>query len=61
VYFLLNHPLHKPDPSKFINEGGEFHCLFKANFDNHSLLYRAKIDGIFSQQSITDTLVEKLF
>lgn len=33
--------------------------MFKANFDNHSLLYGAEIDGISSQQPITDTLEGK--
>jgi len=61
VYFLLDHPSHKPNPSKCLNECEEFHCMFKANFGNHSLLYRAEIDGIFSQQPITDTLIGKPF
>jgi len=61
MYFLLDHPSHKPDPSKFLNECEEFHCMFKANFGNHSLLYGAEIDGISSQQPITDTLIGKPF
>jgi len=35
--------------------------MFKANFGNHSLLYGAEIDGISSQQPITDTLIGKSF
>jgi len=35
--------------------------MFKANFDNHSLLYGTKIDGISSQQPIRDTLERKTF
>ena len=35
--------------------------MFKANFDNYSLLYGTKIDDIFSQQPIRDTLERKTF
>lgn len=35
--------------------------MFKAKFDNHLLLYAAEMDGIFSQQLITDTLIGKTF
>jgi len=34
-------------------------CI-KKNFGNHSLLYGAEIDGIFSQQPITETFIGKL-
>lgn len=59
--FLLDHPLHKPDPSIPLNECEKFHCIFEAKFGDHSLLYTAEIDGIVSQQPITDTLIDKTF
>lgn len=61
LYFLLDHPSHKPNPSVPLNESEQFHCMFKANFDNHSLLYGAELDGISSQQPITDTFIGKTF
>ncbi|XP_077275402.1 decapping and exoribonuclease protein-like isoform X1 [Temnothorax americanus] len=60
-YMVADHPSHKPDLSVPLNECEEFHCMFKANFGNHSLLYGAEIDGISSQQPITDTLIGKTF
>ncbi|XP_028046754.1 decapping and exoribonuclease protein isoform X2 [Monomorium pharaonis] len=60
-YMVADHPAHKPDPSRALNECEEFHCMFKAKFDNHSLLYAAEIDGIFSQQFIKDTLIGNTF
>lgn len=35
--------------------------MFKARFDGHSLLFKAEIDCITSQQSVEDTLVGKTF
>lgn len=58
---MLDSPSHKPNPSEPLNECEKFHCMFKTNFGNHSLLYGAEIDGISSQQPITDTLVGKTF
>ncbi|XP_011161736.1 decapping and exoribonuclease protein [Solenopsis invicta] len=60
-YMVADHPAHKPDPSLSLNECEEFLCMFKAKFGNHSLLYSAEIDGIVSQQFITDTLIGKTF
>ncbi|KYN33280.1 Protein Dom3Z [Trachymyrmex septentrionalis] len=60
-YMVADHPSHTPDPKRPLNECEHFHCMFKANFDNHSLLYAAEIDGIASQQPITDTLEGKTF
>ncbi|XP_024892802.1 decapping and exoribonuclease protein-like, partial [Temnothorax curvispinosus] len=61
-YIVADHPLHEPDSSSVpVNECGEFHCMFKANFSNVSLLYGAKIDAISSRQPITDTLIGKPF
>ncbi|XP_029156299.1 decapping and exoribonuclease protein-like isoform X2 [Nylanderia fulva] len=59
-YLVADHPSHKPDPS-VLNECEKFHCIFQAKFGDHSLLYTAEIDGIVSQQPITDTLIGKTF
>ncbi|XP_018303717.1 decapping and exoribonuclease protein-like [Mycetomoellerius zeteki] len=58
-YMVADHPSHTPDLKQPLNECEQFYCMFKANFDNHSLLYGAEIDGISSQQPITDTLEGK--
>ncbi|XP_011052960.1 PREDICTED: decapping and exoribonuclease protein-like [Acromyrmex echinatior] len=60
-YMLADHPSHAPNPERSLNECEEFYCMFKAKFDTYSLLYGAEIDGIFSRQPITDTLVNKRF
>ncbi|CAL1688530.1 unnamed protein product [Lasius platythorax] len=60
-YMVADQPSHKPDPSVPLNECAKFHCIFKANFGDHSLLYVAEIDGILSEQCITDTLIGKTF
>ncbi|KYN08872.1 Protein Dom3Z [Trachymyrmex cornetzi] len=60
-YMVADHPSRTPDPKRPLNECEHFYCMFKANFDNHSLLYGAEIDGISSQQPITDTLEGKTF
>lgn len=59
--FLLDHPSHKPDLSIPLNTCEHFYGIFKARFSNHSLLYRAEIDCISSEQPITDTLIGKTF
>ncbi|XP_077275350.1 decapping nuclease dom-3-like [Temnothorax americanus] len=52
-YIVANHPLHEPGSSSVpLNERGEFHCMFKANFSNVSLLYGAKIDAIFLHNNL---------
>ncbi|EZA50166.1 Protein Dom3Z [Ooceraea biroi] len=56
---VADHPSHVPDSSLPLNECEEFHCIFKANFGDHSLLYGAEMDGIFSKEPITDTLIGK--
>ncbi|CAL1688528.1 unnamed protein product [Lasius platythorax] len=43
-YMVADQPSHKPDPSVPLNECEKFHCIFKANFGDHSLLYAAEID-----------------
>lgn len=58
---MLDHPSHKPDPLGPLNECEQFYCMFKARFSNYSLLYKAEIDCISSQQPITDTLIGKTF
>ncbi|KYN01540.1 Protein Dom3Z [Cyphomyrmex costatus] len=60
-YMVADHPSGTPDLKRSLNECEQFFCMFKANFDNHSLLYAAEIDGISSQQLITDTLEGKTF
>ncbi|XP_072751484.1 decapping and exoribonuclease protein-like [Anoplolepis gracilipes] len=60
-YMVADHPSHRPNSSVSLNECEKFHCMIKANFDDHSLLYEAEIDGISSHQPITDTLVGKTF
>ncbi|KYN35186.1 Protein Dom3Z [Trachymyrmex septentrionalis] len=60
-YMLADHPSHIPNPEQPLNECEEFNCMFKAKFDTYSLLYGAEIDGISSQHSIRDTLVDKRF
>ncbi|XP_050448580.1 decapping and exoribonuclease protein-like [Cataglyphis hispanica] len=58
-YMVADQPTHKPDISVPLNECEKFHCVIKANFDHYSLLYEAEIDGISSEQPITDTLTDK--
>ncbi|XP_067212106.1 decapping and exoribonuclease protein-like isoform X2 [Linepithema humile] len=58
-YMLADDPSHEPDPSAPLNICEEFHCVFKAKFGDHSLLYGAEIDGILSQEPINDTLIDK--
>ncbi|XP_020284836.1 decapping and exoribonuclease protein [Pseudomyrmex gracilis] len=60
-YMVADHPSHQPDTSKPVNASEAFHCVFQANYGDHSLLYEAEIDGIVSQDYITDTLVGKQF
>ncbi|XP_011693168.1 PREDICTED: decapping and exoribonuclease protein-like [Wasmannia auropunctata] len=61
-YMVADHPLHEPDTSVILNTREAFHCMFETNFDNHSVLYGAEIDGISSRQpfKITNTLIDKL-
>lgn len=62
VNYLIDDPSRKPNASVPLNECEEFHCMFKAQFGTHSLLYGAEIDGIISQEPITDnTLIGKKF
>ncbi|KAM0732694.1 Decapping and exoribonuclease protein [Formica fusca] len=56
---VADQPSHKPNTSVPVNECEKFHCVIKANFGDHSLLYEAKIDAISSPQPITDTLIGK--
>lgn len=60
-FFLSDQPSSIPNTSVPLNECEKFYCVFKTNFDDHSLLYEAEIDGISSQQFITDTLIGKPF
>lgn len=58
-YMVADQPSHKPNTSVPVNKCEKFHCVIKANFGDHSLLYEAKIDAISSPQPITDTLIGK--
>ncbi|XP_011630177.1 decapping and exoribonuclease protein [Pogonomyrmex barbatus] len=60
-YMVSDKPSHKPDPSVSLNECEEFHCVFKAKFGDHSLLYGAETDGISSRELITETDFITLF
>ncbi|XP_011262330.2 decapping and exoribonuclease protein [Camponotus floridanus] len=60
-YMVADQPSYQPNTSVPLNECEQFYCIFKTNFGHHSLVYEAEIDGISSQQHITDTLIGKTF
>ncbi|XP_011883779.1 PREDICTED: decapping and exoribonuclease protein [Vollenhovia emeryi] len=53
-YMLADDPSRRPDPLAPLNECEKFHCMFRANFGRYSLLYGAEVDGICSQERITE-------
>lgn len=46
----------EPDPERPVYEAEEFSCVFKCDFGDHKLLYRADVDGVVAEEELTDPI-----